>query len=303
MANEKLITTQALIEKFKEALDDGWGYIWGTSGKMWTAADQKKLEETTDSDRANSRKYGSKWIGRRVADCSGLFSWAFKMLGGSIYHGSNTIWDRYCSAKGELVDGKRDDGKELLPGTAVFTYNKTKKKRGHIGLYIGGGWVIEARGAKYGVVKTKLKDRPWVEWGELKGVDYAGAPADPVQPEPVKPESAEEEYPTIRKGSKGKWVTLAQVKLIAAGYSCGPQGADGDFGSNTEKAVKLFQKEHTGPDGKQLTVDGVIGRNTWWALEASPQRVTYTVTIRNLTADQKNKLMNEYPGAETKMEN
>ena len=59
MANEKLITTQALIDKFQEALDDGWGYIWGTSGKMWTAADQKNLEQTTDSDRANSRKYGS----------------------------------------------------------------------------------------------------------------------------------------------------------------------------------------------------------------------------------------------------
>ena len=59
MANEKLISTQALIEKFQEALDDQWGYIWGTAGVMWTAAKQKNLEKTTDADRENSRKYGS----------------------------------------------------------------------------------------------------------------------------------------------------------------------------------------------------------------------------------------------------
>ena len=104
-------------------------------------------------------------------------------------------------------------------------------------------------------------------------------------------------------GSKGKWVTLAQVKLISAGYSCGPQGADGDFGSNTEKAVKAFQKEHNGPDGKALKVDGIIGKATWWALTAAPQRITFTVTIRNLTTEQKDKLMKEYPGAEAQPEN
>ena len=87
MANEKVISTQALIDKFKQALADKWGYIWGTAGTMWTAAKQENLEKTTDSDRANSRKYGSQWIGHMVADCSGLFVWAFKLsqtLGGQV---------------------------------------------------------------------------------------------------------------------------------------------------------------------------------------------------------------------------
>ena len=129
--------TQALIEKFREALDDKWGYIWGTAGETWTEAKQKKLEETTDADREKSREYGSKWIGHKVADCSGLFSWAFKQLGGYMYHGSNTMWDKYCTAKGELSNGKRTDGQELKPGTAVFTFNTKKNRRGHVGLYIG----------------------------------------------------------------------------------------------------------------------------------------------------------------------
>ena len=105
--NEKVISTQALIDKFKQALADKWGYIWGTAGETWTAAKQANLEKTTDADRANSRKYGNKWIGHKVADCSGLFSWAFRQLGGYMYHGSNTMWLKYCTAKGEMRNGKR----------------------------------------------------------------------------------------------------------------------------------------------------------------------------------------------------
>ena len=90
-----------------------------------------------------------------------------------MYHGSNTMWDKYCTNKGELVSGKRDDGRELLPGTAVFTRNKDTGKRGHVGLYIGDGTVIEAAGTQEGVVTSKVTGK-WTEWGELKGVEYDG---------------------------------------------------------------------------------------------------------------------------------
>lgn len=293
-----MITTSDLISKFQKALKDDWGYIWGTAGVEWTAAKQSNIEKTTDSDREGSRKYGKKWIGHMVADCSGLFSWAFKQLGGKMYHGSDTMYRSWCEKKGELKAGKRTDGEGLKPGTAVFVWKEAKKKYTHVGLYVGDGLVIEAAGAKDGVISGKVSHQKWTNWGELKGVDYEREAPDP-QPEP----EPEDEYPTIRRGSKGRWVTLAQVKLISAGYSCGPQGADGDFGSNTEKAVKAFQKEHNGPDGKALKVDGIIGKATWWALTAAPQRITYTVTIRNLTAEQKDKLMNDYPGAEAQPEN
>ena len=165
-----------LVGKFQYALDNKWGYIWGTAGELWTAAKQKELEKTTDPDRAMSRKYGSKWIGYMVADCSGLFSWAFKELGGYMYHGSNTMWNKYCVNKGELVKGVREDGLELKPGTAVFCYNKEKDNRGHVGLYVGNWIVIEAAGTKAGVTTSKITDKKWVEWGELKGVEYGGEP-------------------------------------------------------------------------------------------------------------------------------
>ena len=174
------ISSGSLVSLFRFALDNQWGYIWGTAGVEWTKAKQEALNKTTDANRANSRKYGAQWIGHMVADCSGLFTWAFAQLGGYMYHGSNTMWDKYCTAQGELIKGKRDDGQELKAGTAVFCYNKEKKNRGHVGLYVGNGLVIEAAGAKAGVITSQITDKKWVEWGELKGVIYG-------DPEPVPP--------------------------------------------------------------------------------------------------------------------
>lgn len=44
---------------------------------------------------------------------------------------------------------------------------------GHVGIYIGNGEVIEAKGHAYGVVKTKLEARPWKNYGKLKWIEYS----------------------------------------------------------------------------------------------------------------------------------
>lgn len=41
--------------------------------------------------------------------------------------------------------------------------------------------------------------------------------------------------------TEGPDVKEMQTRLIALGFSCGPDGADGEFGDNTEKAVRAFQ--------------------------------------------------------------
>ena len=45
-------------------------------------------------------------------------------------------------------------------------------KEGHVGVYIGGGYVIEAMGTKKGVVKTELEGRGWQGWCKLPYIDY-----------------------------------------------------------------------------------------------------------------------------------
>lgn len=164
-----MILYSDLIAKFQYALSNKWGYIWGTAGEVWTAAKQKA------ATRPMTVQYGSQWIGKKVADCSGLFSWAFKELGGYMYHGSDTMYRKYCTSKGALNKGKRTDGQELKPGTAVFTYNEKEGKYGHVGLYIENGTVIEAAGTKEGVITSKVNGK-WEYWGELKGVEYKETP-------------------------------------------------------------------------------------------------------------------------------
>jgi len=171
-----------LIEKFKYALNHNWGYIYGTAGILWTQAKQNAAE------REKTKEYGQQWVGHTVADCSGMFTWAFKQLGGYMYHGSNTMYLKYTTAHGVLTNGKRDDGKELLPGTAVFKYSeKYENPYYHVGLYIGNNVVIEAQGTRAGVITSTLSSG-WNRWGELKGVDYTATdtPAEKTEPSPVK---------------------------------------------------------------------------------------------------------------------
>ena len=143
------ISSSELIAQFQTALRDGWGYIYGASGEIWTQAQQNA------ASREQTKKYGQKWVGHRVADCSGLFAWAFRQLGGYCYHGSNTMFRRYSSASGSLSAGKRTDGEPLKPGTAVYKFNASEGYH-HVGLYIGEGKVIEAKGTAYGVVTSKI---------------------------------------------------------------------------------------------------------------------------------------------------
>ena len=65
--------------------------------------------------------------------------------------------------------------------------------------------------------------------------------------------------PTIKKGSSGPAVKLAQKRLVMRGYDPGP--IDGLFGAKTEKAVKYYQYD------RGLTVDGIIGPQTWARLD------------------------------------
>ena len=191
------VKTADLIAKFQYALDNHWGYILNTWHTKWTqAAQNEKVRlmenkygsgwKTNSAAKSNSSytaaMYGSKWIGQWVTDCSGLFYWAFKELGGYMYHGSNTMWNKYCVAKGKLVNGMRSDGQPLKPGTAVFVL-KNGSDRSHVGLYIGNGTVIEASGTKTGVITTKITNAKWAEWGELKGVEYEQQEVAPVAPE------------------------------------------------------------------------------------------------------------------------
>ena len=90
-----------------------------------------------------------------------------------------------------------------------------------------------------------------------------------------------------------------QQLLIARGYDVGPDGADGDFGRNTETALRLFQADNG------LTVDGEAGAATLTALKTAPQNPMerlWTITIRHVPQAEKDAMATRWPEMEASEE-
>jgi len=229
---------RTLVNTAMEAYEAKWGYIWGTSGQKWTQANQDK------ATRDMTRRYGQKWVGHTVADCSGLFVYAYRQHGKKIYHGSNTIWEKYIvpESKGALAGEIK-----IRYGSAVF--QNVDGKRTHIGWYVGGGMCVEEHGTKAGCILSPLAT--WDEYGELVDQDYSAEIWETFNILPLD---------TITKGAKGELVKYLQRALVEAGYEVGE--IDGIFGTATLSAVRAFQHDHG------LTPDGKVGKKTWTAIKS-----------------------------------
>ena len=109
--------------------------------------------------------YASTMAGKRVHDCAGLIK-------GYLWSATNTSTPKYNSKTDFGATGfyknckKRGTIKtfDKVPGRLVFKgKNQTMT---HVGVYIGNGYVIEAKGHAYGVKKTKLSSGSWTHWGQ-----------------------------------------------------------------------------------------------------------------------------------------
>lgn len=259
----------------------GCAYIYGGYGeRKCTTAFRKERANAYPEYKANIYKYcpvlsgkqsscsGCKYNGKQAYDCAQLTRYSCKAAGQELVSGANSQWVKTDWDRSGTIDSLPD-----VPGVLLYHIND-KGRMSHTGVYIGGGYAVEARGHAYGVVKTKVSSRSWTHWGALP--DVLGGTETPIAPPAEKdeqepaPESGEAtegqnggntvmvELNVLRKGSKGEQVKTLQRLLNAMGYSCG--SVDGIFGSRTLIAVKEFQKAN------KLIVDGVVGRNTWNAL-------------------------------------
>ena len=196
--------------------------------------------------------------GTVVADCIGLIKgYYWTREDGTQKYGLDGRPDK--GANGMYTAAKvKGDIKTLpeIPGLLLYS-------SGHAGVYIGGGYAIEARGFNYGVVKTKVSERNWTAWYQCPYIDYLNGDVPlPVPEQPLGNRTLRYSEPMMR----GEDVRLAQELLLAHGFA--PGKIDGIFGVKTEAAVKAFQS-HTG-----LEVDGIVGSKSWEALEKPPQAPT-----------------------------
>lgn len=173
----------------------GLPYWYGTFGQKATAelyaAKKKQYPELYKSWNDFPTQYG-----KRVHDCVGLIK-------GYLWSDSATSTPKYNSSQDVSANGMLARCKENgniasmpdVPGVLVFM-------DGHVGVYIGSGFVIEARGHQYGVVKTALKSRPWKWWGKCPWIDY-GEESDKQDPDVV----------SVKGDSAGKVVSVKCKKV------------------------------------------------------------------------------------------
>lgn len=155
-------TNIGLVEYTKAQL--GRPYWYGCYGNIATKAlyDYKKVQYPqyyTDKDFESQ-------FGQKVHDCVGLikgYLWSDAPDSVPKYNNKqdlnvNGLFEK-CTLNGDISTMPK------LPGILVFMDN-------HVGVYVGDGCVIEARGHKYGVVKTKLSTRGWKMWGKCPWIEY-----------------------------------------------------------------------------------------------------------------------------------
>ena len=158
-----------LVQWAIEAHSSGWGYVWGTYGHVLTRSYyEAKLAQYPEGVGNYADFILANWLGKRTADCVGLvkgYCW-FDPEAQSIGYAVNGMPDiateqmiEWCDEKGSISTMPE------IPGLLLWM-------DGHVGIYIGDGYAIEAMGTRYGVVKTQVAGRGWQKWGKIPCIEY-----------------------------------------------------------------------------------------------------------------------------------
>lgn len=250
-------TASGLVAYAKAQL--GLPYWWGGYGQIANNSlltQMKKLYPSVYFTDLYSD--ASSQFGKRVHDCVGLikgYRWSVTPTSAPVYNSSQDVnvpgLYNQCSKRATI--SKMPD----IPGVCVFMADMS-----HVGIYIGDGYVIEARGHKYGVVKTALKGRGWSLYGMPDWIDYKEPDPSPVHYTDYYTtlnESQKEivdKFPELSMGSANTPYVGALQCLIS--FATGAYiGIDGIFGTLTESSLIRYQKD------KNLEDDGIAGIQTW----------------------------------------
>ena len=142
------------------------GYIWGAHGEKCTPAMRAEWARRALDQAATINGTGAKWDGVYCWDCSGLLRGMTRELLEYISGGATTQFNLRCVATGRL------DSRPDLPGILVFRAKSgSDTQMAHVGLYVGNGMVVHARGTSYGVVYESIDKHAWTHWGAAEYID------------------------------------------------------------------------------------------------------------------------------------
>ena len=237
----------------------GQAYWYGTFGQKCSyelMAEKKKAYPSYYDQSKYSVKFTDQIVaGMKCCDCSGLIKWI--LWSESIENDTphyNAIPGTDLSANDMISKGCTDVGSisnlPEIPGLILW-------KNNHVGIYLGNGKAVEARGHDWGIVISDVASRGWQKYGKLKWFDYS------VQPAPTPTQKCSVSLPVLRKGDKNDSVKKLQILLNGLGFT-DINGTklvvDGSFGGKTDFAVRNFQSKSA------INSDGVVGAQTWTKL-------------------------------------
>lgn len=165
-------------------------------------------------------------------DCSTLMHVCAIVGGAKLDYGVNGLWT------GNMVAAFEASGDYEVLREAKYLTSDAYLKRGDI------------------LVNTKSHTAMALENGAMAGDTDANVPTTTEnQTQPSGGTVMLTPLPLLKRGSTGSAVWAMQTLLSDRGYST--QGVDGDFGANTEAALRRFQT------AKGLEADGECGKMTW----------------------------------------
>ena len=213
----------------------GSPYIFGAAGQKCTPAYRQQVmknkPEYQEAIRTNcpvlsgrqASCSGCRYEGRKAYDCRGLTREGLRAVTGRpiLGAGATSQWndETNWAAKGEIRD---------LPAKPCVVFVRKGGTMSHTGIYTGSS-AIHASGHKTGVIESPTP-RSWTHYAIPIGLYEEGEITMP------------DTY-LMRRRDKGSQVKALQEDLMKLGYDLGAYGADGDFGSKTEAAVRLFQQD------------------------------------------------------------
>ena len=160
---------------------------------------------------------------------------------------------------------EEDESRTPNPGDIIFydwQDNGVGDNRGwsdHVGIVVAvsGNKITVIEGNVGGAVVSKQIE---VNAKTIRGYGVPKYDAEPVAKPTTNTTSINITMNQLKKGSTGKQVETLQCILVGRGYEIGEDPIDGSFGAKTDAGVRLYQKNN------KLTVDGVVGTQTWNSL-------------------------------------
>lgn len=231
-------TGNGLVEYCKAQV--GLPYWCGTFGQTATKwlyeYNKKRLPAYYTADDFESQ------FGKRVHDCIGLikgYMWSATPTSEPVYNASQdvsvAVMYNTSSKKGVMSTIN-------LSTNGILLYNKLLS---HVGVYSTDGYVYQALGHAYGVVKTKFRKSDWYYWSECPYIEYSS--------EPVDVDFDVSMMPLLQYSSLGKAVQVWQTIIGVE--------PDGIFGEKTKLTTIECQKLWFPNNAEEW--DGIVGEKTW----------------------------------------